>query len=65
MTHEKVTGSTKERATGMWEKLYVDMLEYRQQMYESIPYAHHYYKECIELLWLLPLDVRRKAMGLS
>lgn len=46
----------------MLQTLYADMLEYRQQMYEGVPFAYLHYQHCIDLLWSLPLEMRVPIM---
>lgn len=48
-------------------KLYADMLEYRQQMYEGVPFAHLWYFDALErvkkVLALLPEEDRVLILG--
>lgn len=46
-------------------KVYADMLEYRQQMYENVLYSYHRYFIELNKLLKLPLMWRRHAMGLN
>lgn len=51
----------------MASKLYADMLEFRQQMYEGVPFAHLNFYNALErlkqVLTLLPKEDRKLILG--
>lgn len=48
--------------TELYVSVYADMLEYRMQMYEEVPYAHLHYKKCYNSLMEMTLEERRIAI---
>lgn len=47
------------------ETAYIDMLEYRQQMYDGILLAHYRFRVLLDYIWELPLSERRTIIGIG